>query len=403
MPQAQAFVRQSAFRHRIVAGFLVVLTTMLLVACQRTGVTDSGGKPGGSLVWRVAEIRSPLSAGELAVDSQHVYAYRSGLAISAVRLTDHGIAWTAGVDETLDNGFAPRGLVRCAGGVVFGSVGALYSVAPADGRRAWRWVPSDGGILGYGAPVCDGATVFMATGRPMYLYAIDAITGQEKWRTKLSLNPASHGFIATPRIADGVAVVCTRELPSPVTGMIAGVDVRTGRELWRYTWAPLAPTVESSCAVSVAAGGGLAVGAADDGRIFGLELRTGAIRWTAPRVAGFVSPRDERPVWIVDGIVFAGSGSGVVTGLDLATGAERWRTVDATLTVKTTILDPINGNRGQFIAANTSGSVLAFDAQTGRRQWTRERSGGAAFFGPGVLTCDLFIVVAADGLYALAR
>ena len=377
--------------------------SVLAAGCKSPALTDTVNPGAGSIAWRVTEIRSPLGAGALAVDATHVYAYRSGLAMSAIRLADQRVAWTAGVDETLDNNFALRGLVRCADRVIYGSFLKVYAVAPGDGTRQWSWRPSQGGALGYGAPVCDGATVYLGTGQPMLIYALDAATGQEKWHVNLSQAGGGKGFVATPRIADGVVVGCTREFLSSVTGMIVGVDATTGLEKWRHVWVPLAPTKESSCAVSVALGSGIAVGAADDGRIFGLDLQTGALRWTAPPVTGFSSIRDERPVWIVDSTVIAGSGSGVVTGLNLANGEQRWRISGG---VETTVLDPIAGDRGQFIAVSTSGATLAFEAATGRRAWTLAPGRGlneGKFFAPGVLTSELFIAIATDGLYAVRR
>ena len=367
-----------------------------------------GGKPSpGSVAWRAGTIRSPLSAGSLAVDSVHVYVYRSGLAISAVRLSDRSIAWTAASDETFDNGAPLRGTARCGGQVIFGSAGgALYAVSPDDGHREWRWVPSFGGDLGYGAPICDAGRVYVSTGRPMYVYAVDAASGRQLWAVNLSRTTPGTGFVATPRISDGVIVGCTREFTDTISGMIAGVDANSGAVLWRHTWTPEAPTRDASCSVSVAAANGIAVGAADDGRVFGLDLRTGALRWTAPKISGYVTGRDERPVWIVDGVVMVGSLSGVVTGLDLQTGTERWKSVD-TDRVISTIIDPsLSGDRGQFTGANTSGQILSFDATTGRRLWTTTPSGKLnekLLFGPGVLTRDLLIAVASDGLYAIWR
>ena len=366
-----------------------------------------GGKPSpGSVAWRAGTIRSPLSAGSLAVDSNHVYTYRSGLAISAVRLSDRSIVWSASADEAFDNGFPLKGTARCGDQVVFGSSGALYGVSPTNGQRSWRWQGSRRGFLLYTAPVCNAGTIFVGTGRPMFMYAIDANTGRELWAADLSIGGVDDGFVTTPQFSDGVVVGCTRQFTDPITGMIAGVDANTGAVLWRHTWSPELPTRNASCSVSVAAADGIAVGAADDGRVFGLDLRTGALRWTAPKIAGYVTGRDERPVWIVDGVVMVGSLSGVVTGLDLQTGTERWKSVD-TDRVISTIIDPsLSGDRGQFTGANTSGQILSFDATTGRRLWTTTPSGKLnekLLFGPGVLTRDLLIAVASDGLYAIWR
>ena len=318
---------------------------------------------------------------------------------------DRSIAWTAAADETLDNGFSPRGIVRCGDHVVFGSYLKAYAVTPRDGTREWAWQPSQGGALGYGVPVCDGNTVYFGTGAPMFVYAVDAVTGNEKWHASVARANSTGGFATTPQVSDGVVVACTRDDVVPATGMIAGIDAATGATKWRFVWDPQPPSSESSCAVSVAAANGFAVGAADDGRIFGIDLQTGKLRWTAPKVPNWDYPRDERPVWIVDGVAIAGSGSGTVIGYDVSTGTQPWSSRDGSQ-FATVIIGPFVGDRGQFIGVNSSGGSVAFDAQTGARRWTLPPGSGLnqqKLFGPGVLTPSLFIAVGSDGLYAVNR
>jgi outer membrane protein assembly factor BamB len=388
---------------------LATLLRSIGVVLTAVGCRDAlgGGSDGvaSRVAWVVAEVRAPTRAGYIAVDSQAVYVYRNGLSISAVRLSDHTLMWTAIADENVDNGAALRGIARCQGNVVFGSYLAVYGVAPENGRRRWKWAPSLGGAVGFGAPVCEGGTLYFGTGYPALLYAVDAATGQEKWVARLSRIAGVDGFVATPSVSDGVVVACTREFTTPVRGMIAGVDAATGQVRWEYTWMPLPSRPDGSCAVNVASLNGVAVGAADDGRIFGLDAQTGTVRWIAPVVEGFGTPRDERPVWIVDGVVMAGSLSGVVTAFDLQTGVERWKKAAAPSTA-TTFIAPFTGDRGQFIAATLSGSANAYEALTGRELWTVKYGGSVnerRLFGPGALTPELFIVIGSDGLYAIRR
>ena len=380
----------------------VAASLLCIAACSEAPLESRAPGP-GTIAWRVAEIRSPLDATELAADAMHVYAYRDGLSIAAVRLSDQRIAWTARSDETLDNQFAPRGLARCGSVVVFGSPGALYGVTPDSGRRLWRWRPSKGGALGYGAPVCSGSTIFFGTGRPMYIYAIDANTGAERWASDVALDSVANGFARTPRISDGVVIACTREFTRYFTGAITGIDASTGQRLWRHTWTTDFRTQDASCAAPVAAGGGLAIGAADDGRIFALDLHAGTLRWTAPRIAAY-NYDDNRPVIISDNRVIAGSASGEIVGLDLATGSELWRTIDARGADYSSIRNQFVEARGTAIGTNTSGFALAFDTRTGRQLWSFTspgRDNGQLLFGPGVLTDSLLVTVGSDGLYAL--
>jgi outer membrane protein assembly factor BamB len=384
---------------------VVILLAASLVSCSEVvggGNTDTATR----IAWTVSSLRSPTRSGRLAVDSQHVYAYRDGLSIAAIRLSDHSIAWTAETDESFDNGASLRGVTSCEGSVIFGSYLAVYAVAPETGRRRWKWEPSRGGSIGFSAPVCDASTVYIGTGSPLLIYAIDAATGREKWVADLGRTSGGNGFVNSPSVSDGVVVACTREFGNPRRGMIAGLDAASGLPKWQYSWTPLSSRPDASCAVNVAIGKGIAVGAADDGRIFGLELQTGTLRWTAPEVSRFGTPSDERPVAIVGDVVLAGSLSGVVTGLDLSTGSELWRSGDAINAPVTVINKHVAGDNGQFIATTLSGSAYAFDSRTGREQWLVKYGStlnSRVLFGPGVLTQTMFFVVGSDGLYAIRR
>jgi outer membrane protein assembly factor BamB len=382
------------------------LAFVLTSGCTDTiGGLLSDGRNGDRVVWKAADIRSPVSASALAADSTFVFAYTSSQSIAAARLTDGRTAWSATADETTNVAAVPKGLSYCAGTVVFGSYLALYGVEPATGARRWRWRPSIGGGFDTGYPVCAEGTVYVGTSVRMRLYAVDARTGRERWSIDVGSQPNANGFVATPAVTADVVIGCTREFTLPKTGMAIGVDAATGRERWRYRWdAAPSSNGDASCALFVAAADGIAVVAADDGRLFGLDATSGALRWTAPATGeAAVRQRDERPITISNGVVVAGSATGIVVGVDLATGGELWRTPPDDLT---SMIDGLASDAGQVVGVTQSGWALAFDSRTGARQWTVKSSNVQnvrLLFDTGVLTKDLFIAVSPDALYALRR
>ena len=238
----------------------------------------------------------------------------------------------------------------------------------------------------------------------MRLYALDAVTGAERWVANLDRSSGGNGFVAPPRVGEGVVIACTREFGTPLKGMIAALDAGTGREMWRYQWTPFPPFENASCGRFVAVARSLAIGALDDGRIVALELRTGVVRWTAPPVAGLQSSLDERPLAIVDDTILAlGSLSGTVTAVHIDTGRRLWQTPALTETV---INNGLLADRGQVVAVSLSGWAMAFDAKTGAKQWTVRANAALterAMYSPGVLSPSLFIAAATDGLYAIRR
>lgn len=385
-----------------------VLQLVSTGACSDSIASIASQADGSSrVVWKATEIRTPLESSALAADTNFVFAYTSGRSIAAARLTNGTRAWSAEADESENFSASPRGVAYCSGSVIFGSHLALYSVSPATGVRRWRWRPSFGGNFTFGYPVCADSSIYVGTGQPARLYAVDARTGRERWWIDVGSAPLVNGFATAPAVTAGIVVGCTREFTIPKTGMVIGVDAATGQERWRYRWQP-EPTSngDASCALFVAAADGIAVAAADDGRLFGLDAVTGALRWTAPATGvPIVRMRDERPVTITNGIVVAGSATGIVVGIDLRTGRELWR-VGGDSNFETSIIDGLLSDGGQVVGVSQSGWALAFDAATGARQWTVTSSkvqNVRLFFDTGVLTKDLFIAVSPDALYAMRR
>lgn len=393
---------------RILLGTLTraALSVIALASCRDETPSNGGlGGPGAERVaWRVGVI-SPYSGGMIATDADRLYAYESGTSLAAIGLHDQRVKWRIATNES--NFDSPlRGISICGGKVVFGSYSAMYGATPLTGDRAWRVQPSLGGSLQLGAPVCADSTVFIGTSQQLRVYAIDARSGLEKWAADLNPASGSRGLVFTPSVADGVVIACTREFTAPFAGMVVGLDASTGRELWRYRWPPLAPTVDAGCAKPTAAGNGLALASVDDGRVFAFDLRSGALRWTHPPIEGFLTPGEERPIAITNGVVMIGSLSGILTGVELTTGRQLWRIGSRDASYETNIIDPLVGDQNQFVGINQSGWALAIDAQTGRRQWTVQRGkqlNERILFASGVLTPDLFIAIGSDAVYAIRR
>ena len=371
------------------------------------GETATGGSTGvgaARVAWRV-DIVSPATGGMIAADAERLYVYESGVSVVAIGLSDQRLKWRQGTNES--NFDSPlRGISLCGGQVVFGSFSALYGAAPSTGAVSWRMQPSLGGALQLGAPVCSDSTVYIATSQLQRVYAVNAHTGAERWAVDLTPPSGARGFVFTPSVSDGVVVACTREFTTPFGGLVIGLDAVSGGELWRYRWSPLAPTVDAGCAKPTVAGGGLGLASVDDGRIFAFDLHSGAIRWTHAPVEGYLTPSEERPIAITDGVVMVGSLSGILTGLELSTGRQIWRIGSIAAIYETNIIDPLVGDKGQFVGINESGWALAINARTGARQWTVQRgkkTNERILFASGVLTPDLFIAIGSDAVYALRR
>ncbi|HJU65710.1 MAG TPA: PQQ-binding-like beta-propeller repeat protein [Gemmatimonadaceae bacterium] len=196
--------------------------------------------------------------------------------------------------------------------IVVGSAdGRVYRIDAATGRVRWR-APTAGRIRG--SPAIAGGRVYIGAfdGR---VYCFDLSSGREIWKHDtegVSLNSANYGFDrrsvqSSPAVDNGTVYVGARD------GFLYAIDAATGQRRWRFdhkvSW------VNSSPAVAA----GVIFAGSSDGRFLqavdstGKELwraTTDNTVWSSPAVAGDV--------------VYFGDGTGRVHAVDRRTGASRW-------------------------------------------------------------------------------
>lgn len=117
----------------------------------------------------------------------------------------------------------------------FGHLGT--AALDLSGKVVWRqtveFPPAHGNG---GSPVLvDGLLVFNCDGvRDPFVCALDAKTGEVRWKTPRK-TPAKQQFsVATPHVItleDG-----TRQLVSPGSGFVGGYDLKDGKEIWRVRY-----------------------------------------------------------------------------------------------------------------------------------------------------------------------
>jgi outer membrane protein assembly factor BamB len=207
------------------------------------------------------------------------------------------------------------------------------------------------------------------------------------WRT-----PIKAGF-AGPAVADGrVFVVDFVETRKPRgTERALALDEKTGKVLWTQEWpvdyrgmsyaiGPRAtPTVDGDRVYVAGA----------DGKLFCLDVKTGAIRWQKDYVADYGA---DRSTWafdwgfssapLVDGnrliCLVGGKEDAKVVAFDKLTGKEIWRALssDTELGVAQPILITAGGARQLIIWY--PGAVASLDPQTGKKYWEQPYKVGAS-------------------------
>ncbi|QTR49417.1 outer membrane protein assembly factor BamB [Candidatus Thiothrix anitrata] len=184
-----------------------------------------------------------------------------------------------------------------------------------NGKRLWQANINQGTISG--GVSCDNLHCYLGTSNANAI-AVDANTGQERWRTRL-------------------------------TGEVFGVsEAQTGKVVFRT----------------------------GDGRLHGINAATGAHLWQQARPANNLSLRGAGVPLIVGSMVIAGFDSGVVTAFDLQSGTTLWETRLA-LSKDTSDLSRMIDVDGKLkalgealFAASNNGQIAGINMRNGTIAWS---------------------------------
>jgi outer membrane protein assembly factor BamB len=241
-----------------------------------------------------------------------------------------------------------------AGGVVYvqDMRSNVFALDLKTGRIRWRRL-FDAANPGPDGVAVQGGRVYGATDSSAF--ALDAATGRPLWRHFL-VTPQARYVDMAPQVADGLVYVSTLGYPPDGRGVLYGLDARTGRVRWRRD------TIKGSWHVPAEAGGGGA--------------------WQTPSVAGsdiFWGTANPLPYGgsrrHPNGGAYEGAAlyTDSLLDLDARTGALRWYDQVTPHDVRDYDfqLPPILGTAAVF-GAGKAGTVIAWSRRTHRRLWQSE-------------------------------
>ncbi len=143
--------------------------------------------------------------------------------------------------------------------------------------------------------------------------ALDAKTGEEKWKKKLTANPWGGATVAGDKvIVTGSSTGLYFEQIKGAKGEIAAFDRKTGDEKWRKE----VPGGVTSCA---AVADGLATITATDGKVRAYSVDDGERKWNYDAKAAMFAP----PA-VAGGVVYAADLSGKIHAIDAKDGTPKW-------------------------------------------------------------------------------
>jgi len=199
------------------------------------------------------------------------------------------------------------------GVVCFGANKKIVGLDAATGKP--RWEQAAGGLFQSRAAAADG--VFYLGGWDNTLYALDAGTGQIKWKAPMGRANGGRGSlsfyfspaIASPTVGEGRVYVCTND------GVLHAVNARTGEDDW-IVRAPQGGDVFGYSSPLYADGKIYVGGLGANGDCYALDAKTGKLLW---RCSTGAENYDSSPT-LAGGQVVIGSVQGKLSWIDAAAG-----------------------------------------------------------------------------------
>jgi outer membrane protein assembly factor BamB len=208
--------------------------------------------------------------------------------------------------------------------------------------------------------------------------AVDARTGIQRWRFK-----PTGGIAQSIAAADGTVF-----LDGPST--VYAVDVQTGAKRWQQRVAAPFRGVVVNGTVYVASYGGAV----------GLSAMTGAVVWKSPMLGDAPST----VVRVADGVAYISAGDGRIYAVDIASGAERWppvQTISQNPGGVEIVGDTLYTGTVQGNATEPVGMLYAIDRATGTVRWKFHNPSMTQLGAGPVRDGVLYAAGAQDGIYAL--
>lgn len=328
--------------------------------------------PAGPDRWRPWRFRmsndvwgTPVVAGDLLyVTSFEVHALDVGNGRRQFKTRD--VAWSMALD----------------GGRIHGSDGpSLYALDALTGAERWR-LQTDAWVYSLKA---DRGTVVTGT-RGGGVQAWEASTGEKLWETS-GVQTDFETAEAGPAIHEGTVYLWQ-------DARLRAVDARTGIERWSYPIGDAASCGGVPVRVTPAPDGHVYIAAGT--RVLAVDIAAGRVRWHFESPAVFLSPPAFAPgPAVTGGGVYLADYLGTVYALDATTGKDRWRiATEARQSVEPVLVAAGNVHVG-------SGSALyTLDAVTGTPKW-RFAAGGEVVGAPVVADGRVHFGSADHVLYTL--
>jgi outer membrane protein assembly factor BamB len=369
-----------------------------VAGCHATNIESPDEVRLAHVLWQ-AQVNA---LGPPALDDQSVYFSTRDHSLAAVNRATGDVRWIA-YSGVSGNPPARDTPVRAADVVVFGDE-YLFGLELANGTRRWVFGKSGGqepraGIYPFGT---DGTRVY-AGSVVGAVFAVDAATGQQVWRTDLL--PGTDHQVRVFGVRDGRVYLTVRYDGPFYVAKAYALDAAKGTVVWSYDLGRSSISLDALISPPVVGGtGSLFLIELDDGHLVALNGASGAQIWTIDRVVTGTTG-DGRQLTVSGNVLVAtstgGMGNPMILGYDLATGAERWR-VPSDQGASSLNLGALSSDSTLAYVAFSNGVIGAYELATGNRRWLRRAPVGFFVNAPRISRDTLFLG-GYEAAYAIAR
>lgn len=220
-----------------------------------------------------------------------------------------------------------------------------------DGQIVWQKTLPEAIVGGVG--LASQAQIAVVTTRSGRVIALHSQTGEPLWETPLGTSVLAPAVVANDRL-----------LLSANNGVIYGLDIRTGAVVWQFSTRQPGISVRGT-ALPLRLDNDTALFGTADGRIHAIANDSGTPLWTrlvGTGGAGVMRDVDARPL-VVDNHLYVTSVSGNFAGFDMSTGQPLFVVEDFATNLGVAHM------AGVLIGADSDGMLYGFDALTGKRLW----------------------------------
>jgi outer membrane protein assembly factor BamB len=253
-------------------------------------------------------------------------------------------------------------------------------------------------------PIADDARVYIADDSGS-VQAVDITSGKTVWKSKaLESHNGSRllfwrkktketGLSSSPGLGGGFVVVGGRN------GEVLALDAATGAQKWKskITSEVISSPLVVNDRVVIRSG---------DGRVFGLDLADGSRKWVFDRALPSLSVRGNGSPVAGDGVVYVGYEDGTVVMLRIADGLQGWEQAVASPDGRTELdraadIDgEIQVGTDAIYAVSYHGQAMAMALNNGRPLWARDIG---AYTGIAMNDSTLVLTDKSGVVHALSR